>query len=66
MIAPLEHRRRTEPSGLQREHMLAIEEEENRIPRRLQNAIEAQPAIAVATAMAVGVVIGWLVKRKNW
>ena len=50
MIAPLEQRRRSEPNGLQREHMLAIEEEENRIPRRLQNAIESQPVVAVATA----------------
>ncbi|WP_442506062.1 hypothetical protein SH528x_004884 [Novipirellula sp. SH528] len=66
MIAPLEQRRRSEPNGLQREHMLAIEEEENRIPRRLQNAIESQPVVAVATAVAVGVVLGWLVKRKNW
>ncbi|GAA5505840.1 hypothetical protein [Novipirellula caenicola] len=66
MIAPLEHRRRSEPRGLQREHMQAIEEEESRIPRRIQSAIEAQPAVAVAAALTVGVVIGWLVKRKNW
>ena len=51
---------------LARAHAVAIEHEQRRWRRRLERLIESQPELAIATAVTLGVLVGWLVKRKQW
>jgi ElaB/YqjD/DUF883 family membrane-anchored ribosome-binding protein len=49
-----------------RAHAVAIENEHRRLRRRLERLIESQPELAIASAVTLGVLVGWLVKRKQW
>lgn len=51
---------------MRRAHAVAVEEDQRRWPRRAEHLIESQPQLAIATALAVGVALGWLIKRKEW
>ncbi|MCM2371655.1 hypothetical protein [Aporhodopirellula aestuarii] len=67
MIAPITQR----PDVIQRsqatqQHAVAIEDDEQRIVRKIGRLVEKQPAAALTFALAAGMTIGWLVKRKNW
>ncbi|EMI42158.1 hypothetical protein [Rhodopirellula sp. SWK7] len=61
MIAPIKER--PYPA---RQHAIALEEDEQRPVRVLSRLIEKQPAAALTVALAFGLTVGWLVKRKNW
>ncbi len=49
-----------------RAHAVAIENEQHRLRRRFERLIESQPELAIATAVTLGMLVGWLVKRKQW
>ncbi|TWT65033.1 hypothetical protein [Allorhodopirellula solitaria] len=63
MIAPLvEH----VPESSPRRHAAAIRRAENQPSQRISRFVEKQPAAVIAVAVAFGIGVGWLVKRKKW
>ncbi|MDA8744319.1 hypothetical protein N9N28_06795 [Rubripirellula amarantea] len=51
---------------VQRDHSLAIEAQQRSLSNRFVQFVESKPEIAVATAFATGLALGWLVKRREW
>lgn len=66
MIAPSIHHSVPDRPTMRRAHAVAIEQDQRRFSKRFERLVDARPELAVATAVVLGVAIGWLVKRKQW
>jgi len=49
-----------------RAHAEAIEQEQQSFSDKINQVLAAKPAISFATAVGIGLALGWLVKRKEW
>ncbi len=49
-----------------RQHAAAIRRAERQPVRQVSRVVEKHPEVLIAASVAVGIGIGWLVKRKKW
>ncbi|TWU35323.1 hypothetical protein Q31b_54190 [Novipirellula aureliae] len=47
-------------------HAEAIEQDQQVLTDKLNQMLTAKPMLSLATAVGMGMVIGWLFKRKEW
>ncbi len=66
MIAPAQSRRKSDRPRFQPARTIVLDEVENGSVGRVKRLIGLQPELALATAVIIGVALGWLVKRKQW